>query len=578
MNNVNTTNKLVQDKTFLKKAYNAALIPCMLTILSGCVNIIADGIIVGQKAGANGLAAINLCIPVYLVLCIIGSFFVSGTAIPASQSIGSDNSEEAQKYYGSALTTCLISSAAAMLVGIFLTGPISGLLCSDDGIRPMVHDYTLVTLIGAAPKILIYIPFWFLRIDGKNKTVTLMMTVMGIGNVILDIVFMFLLNMGILGAALASVIATAAACILGFYGLHRKPSSFTLKPALPNKKQWSKIAATGSPAAINNLMQTVKLLFVNYVLAKYGGNDALAIFSVLNGITTFSDAVTVGVPQAGSAMLGVYHGEHDIKSLRIVIHLEFLSGIILSALFGIVITAGADIISTAYGIGLPMFIPMLCLAVSLYPALVNSILSTFYSISSHPMLSNMIITLRSFVFAAVTIFGFCLAGHIPWLFLPTAELLTLAVWFVVSGIACRKKKNTSRFLLEDISLEDSGKVINFSLTGETEDICSASERITDFCGENGMNPKQTMRISLAIEEMLTLITQENKDAKINFDIRVFATDDIIGIRIRYNGIDFDPLSGDENDDKFMGIMIIKKLVKSTVYKRVLGLNTLIILI
>ncbi len=578
MDKTSGNNVLVQDKKFLTKAYNSALIPCMLTILGGCINIIADGIIVGQKAGEGGLAAINLCIPVYLVLCILGSFFVSGTAIPASQAIGDDNIDEAQRFYGTAVSTCLIASAAAMAAGIFLSAPIAELLCADDAVRPMVFDYTIVTLIGAAPKILIYIPFWFLRLDGKNKTVTVMMTVMGIGNVLLDILFMFVMDMGVFGAALASVISTAIACVLGFFALHRGKTSFRLKAALPTSKQFLKIVATGSPAAINNLMQTIKLLFMNYVLAKYGGSGALAVFSVINGIAAFSDAVTVGVPQAGSPMLGVYHGEHDIKSLRIVIHLEFLSGIILSALFGIVITAGADIISTAYGIGLPMFIPMLCLAVSLYPALVNSILSTFYSISSHPMLSNMIITLRSFVFAAVTIFGFCLAGHIPWLFLPTAELLTLAVWFVVSGIACRKKKNTSRFLLEDISLEDSGKVINFSLTGETEDICSASERITDFCGENGMNPKQTMRISLAMEEMLTLITQENGTSDINFDIRVFALDDATGIRIRYDGIDFDPLSFDDDDDKFMGIVMIKKLVKSTVYRRVLGMNALIILI
>lgn len=573
-----SSNVLSQDMKFLTKAYNSALIPCMLTILGGCINIIADGIIVGQKAGANGLAAINLCIPVYLVLCIIGSFFVSGTAIPASQAIGDNNGEEAQRYYGTAITACLISSAAAAVAGIFLSAPIAEILCADESIRPMVYDYTIVTLIGAAPKILIYIPFWFLRLDGKNKTVTAMMTIMGVGNVILDIVFMFILDMGVFGAALASVIATAAACVLGFIALHRGKTSFRLKTALPTSKQFLKIAATGSPAAINNLMQTIKLLFVNYVLANFGGSEALAVFSVLNGIAAFSDAVTVGVPQAGSAMLGVYHGEHDIKSLRIVMQIEFYSGVVFAALFGLLITVGSELIRMLYGINIPMFVPLLCLAVSLFPALMNSMFSTFYNISSRPMLSNMIITLRSFVFAALTLFIFCVAGMIPWLFLPAAELLTLAVWFVVSGIEHRKNSNISRYLLEDMSLENSGRVINFSLSGDTEGICLACEKITGFCEDNGMNTKQTIRISLAMEEMMTMITKENSGSDINFDIRVFVLDDSTGIRIRYDGIDFDPLSFDDDDDKYMGIMMIKKLVRSTVYKRVLGLNTLIILL
>ena len=73
-----------------------------------------------------------------------------------------------------------------------------------------------VTLIGSATKILIYIPFWFLRLDGRNRTVTAMLAVMGGLNILLDVVFLIGMNMGVFGAALASVIATALACILGF--------------------------------------------------------------------------------------------------------------------------------------------------------------------------------------------------------------------------------------------------------------------------------------------------------------------------------------------------------------------------
>ena len=578
MNNVNQQAVLDQNQTFLKNAYNAALIPCMLSILSGCVNIIADGIIVGQKIGAGGLAAINLCIPIYIILCILGSFFVSGTAIPASQAIGDNDTETAQRYYGSALTTCLISSGLAAIVGIFLSGPISTILCSDESIRPMVYDYTIVTLIGALPKILIYIPFWYLRLDGKNKTVTVMMTVMGIGNILLDLVYLFLLNMGVFGAALASVVSTAAACIIGFIGQHHGNTSFRFALSLPEKKQWKTISGAGSPAAVNNLMQAVKLLFVNWLLAAYGGSDALAVFSVVNGITAFSETITVGVPQAGSAMLGVSHGERDIKSVRILMKIEFISGLIFCTVFGAAITAGADIIRAAYGLDIPMFIPMLCLAVSLYPALFNSMLSSFYSVSSHPMLSNMIITLRSSVFIALGILLFCMIGFVPWLFMPFAEIMTIAVWFFVSGILYKRSDKLSRFLLEDTTLEKSGKVINFSVEGNAVDICSASAKITEFCEDNGMNMKQTVRISLAIEEMLTLITDENGKHTPHFDMRVFSYQDMIGIRIKYDGIDFDPLEVKEDDDRYMGVAMIKKLVHETMYKRVLGLNTLLIII
>ncbi len=578
MKNVNQQAVLAQNQTFLKKAYNSALFPCMLSILSGCINIIADGIIVGQKIGSGGLAAINLCIPIYLILCIMGSFFVSGTAIPASQAIGNNDTETAQRYYGSALTTCLISSGLAAIAGIFLSGPISAILCADESIRPMVYDYTIVTLIGALPKILIYVPFWYLRLDGKNKTVTVMMAVMGIGNILLDLVYLFFLNMGVFGAALASVVSTAAACIVGLVGQHCGKTSFRLALSMPEKKQWKTIVGAGSPAAVNNLMQAVKLLFVNWLLAAYGGSDALAVFSVVNGITAFSETITVGVPQAGSAMLGVSHGERDIKSVRILMKIEFVSGLIFCTVFGAAITAGADIIRTAYGLDIPMFIPMLCLAVSLYPALFNSMLSSFYSVSSRPMLSNMIITLRSSVFIALGILIFCMIGPAPWLFMPFAEIMTIAVWFFVSGILYKRSDKLSRFLLEDTTLEKSGKVINFSVEGDAGDICNASAKITEFCEDNGMNMKQTVRISLAIEELLTIISDKNGKQTPNFDMRVFSYQDMIGIRIKYDGIDFDPLEVKEDDDRYMGVTMLKKLVEETMYKRVLGLNTLLIII
>ena len=82
--------QLRQTEDFLKKAYRAALIPGMLSILSGCANILADGILVSRYVGADGLAAVNLCTPVYLILCIVGSFFVSGGAILSAQEMGNN--------------------------------------------------------------------------------------------------------------------------------------------------------------------------------------------------------------------------------------------------------------------------------------------------------------------------------------------------------------------------------------------------------------------------------------------------------------------------------------------------------
>ena len=131
----------------------------------------------------------------------------------------------------------------------------------------------------------------------------------------------------------------------------------------------------------------------------------------------------------------------------------------------------------------------------------------------------------------------------------------------------------------DTTLQKSGRVINFTLPNSLEKICNASERISDFCNENGMDKKEYMKIRLSMEELMTLITKVNGETSVTFDIRVFALPEVIGIRIRYNGEAFDPVHSERHEaDEFMGIRMIEKIVKKIVYHKVFGANTLLILI
>ena len=552
----------------------------MLSILAGYLNILADGILVGQYIGIKGLAAINFCVPLYLLLCVIGSFWVSGTAISASEEIGKNNMEKAQLYYGTCLSVCVISSFVATIIGILTLPSVASTLSADEEIRSMIQSYAGVTFVGALPKILIYIPFWYLRLEGKNKSVTIMMVIMGAGNVVLDFFFLNGLKMGVFGVALASVIATVAADIFGFIRIHTTPTNFKLRFAFLNVwEEWKKICSSGSPAALNNLFQTVRIMVVNAFMNSLGGSEIVATFTAVNGIAAFAEAVTVGVPNAGTAMLGVFHGEHDNESSKIILHREWWDGFICAVGFGAITILCADLIRDAYALGVSLSFPMICLAVSLIPGLWNSILISFYSVSEHPVLSNHLIFCRVLFFAVVSLLLCRNFNMNIWLFLPLSETFTLMFWIFASAIISKKKENMTRFLLMDTTLQKSGRVINFTLPNSLEKICNASERISDFCNENGMDKKEYMKIRLSMEELMTLITKVNGETSVTFDIRVFALPEVIGIRIRYNGEAFDPVHSERHEaDEFMGIRMIEKIVKKIVYHKVFGANTLLILI
>lgn len=571
---------LEQNEQFLKKAYGKAVVPCILSILSGNINILADGILVGQRLGADALAAINFSLPVYLVLCIAGSFIVSGTAICASEAIGDNRPETAQRLYRMSVAWCVLVSAVMTAAGLLFLGPLSRFLCADPSVAALTAEYTGITLAGALPKILIYIPFWFLRLDGRNRQVTAMMVIMGAGNIVLDLVFLYLLDLGVFGAGLASVIATALAAGVGFAVLCDQKSSFRFGFLLKAEEvSLRRIARAGSPSAMNNLLQTLRVIVINDLLLRWGGSTIVAAFAAVNCVSAFAESITAGVPQAASAMLGIYSGEHDNGSTRLLILREFKTGIPCCALFAAVILGCADLTAQIYALPVSLRLAMLCLGLGLFPGLLCSILSGYYNVSGRIAWSNAMILMRTFVMPCGSLWLLLRLGQNPWWFLVFGELLAAAVWFVAAGLYHRRVPEVSRFLLMDRSLEESGNVINFSVQSDNAAICDASSRITGFCEENGMLLGQVMRISLAMEEIMTLIAQENGgDAE--FDLRVFSLQGVTGIRIRYSGKAFNPFRDmdAENADRYMGIRMIGAMVEETLYQRTFGMNTLQILI
>lgn len=572
---------LRQDEAFLRRAFHRALLPCVLSILSENINILVDGILVGQRIGTAGLSAISLCVPVYLVLCVAGSFLVSGTAIQAAKAIGRQQQERSQRLYHTAVWACLAVSGLMTAAGLALGGPLSALLCADPAIRPLVREYTTITLLGALPKILIYIPFWFLRIDGRTKLVARMMLVMGGGNAALDLLFLYPLDMGIGGAAWASVIATAAACAMGFCWLCGRDSSFHLGwSGLTAREDWREIAATGSPSALNNLLQTLRMLTVNALLMGAGGSELVAVFTAVNCISAFSLAVVDGVPQAASAMLGIYSGERDNDSAALLIRRELRTGLLCCGIFAAAAILGADAIALAYGLpGGSLRPAMVCLSAGMFPALGCSILSGYYNISGHVGWANAIITCRVFLAAAVSLCAALALGLSPWWFLILSEAVTLALWALAVSLFRRRHPERTRYLLMDRSLEEGGQVANFSVAGDTAHICEASGKIAGFCRENHMEPRQVMRFSLAIEEVMTRIVQENPDTAVHFDVRVFSVQGTMGIRIRYDGRAYDPFDPRRTSgDAYLGIQLIAGMMEQVVYQRTFGVNTVQLLL
>ncbi|MBR4204400.1 MAG: hypothetical protein IKQ92_02890 [Clostridia bacterium] len=579
--------ELSQNAAFIRSTYRKAVFTGMLSIMSVNINVFVDGILVGSRIGSNALAAINLSLPVYWTLCVAGSFLAAGTAIPAARAIGIGDAKRRDVFFRTGFNVSVLASLVITALALALRGPLVSFLSGDNSTSRYVMDYTVITLIGALPKILIYIPFWYLRLDGKNGDVAVMMFGMTVVNIALDVLLVYGLDMGVFGAGLASVIATALACLYGVIRLFSKDSPYSWRPeTVHSRKDWATVTAAGFPSAFNNLCATVRLLFVNAMLMGYGGAGLVAVFTAVNGIWGFGECVTLGVPAAGSGMMGVFSGERDNGSCRLLLREEWKFGCVGGGVFLALCAALSWAIPAMYGLGESILIPLMWMALSVFPALLLNMLSTYYNMAGRNAWSNALIFLRTIVTTYICLRAVIAARFSVFSFLLFSELAAALLWWGATLIHHKRRPRDSRYLMTDMEDEINGRVLNFSVNAEVDEIVSASERISEFCALNGMNVKETMRLEMSMEEVMTLIHQVNASKgvqNLKFDLRAYAISGVRGIRIRYSGTPFNPFNftpseGLVEDDMFMGVRMIKKMVTDVNYQRTFGVNTLQILL
>lgn len=558
----------------VKNLYIRALCPNILSVLGGTINVFFDAVFVGQKLGSGGLESVNQCLPVYLLLCTIGSLFASGSACLSATAYGENRPREAVRIFHVSVFLAALVSAVFCIIGVFTVTPISRLL-STDASYEYVRTYLKITYIGGVFKTLLYIPFFYLRLEGKNSmSMSAMLTMTGL-NILLDYLFLFKFEFGIAGAAWASVIATMAAVLMSFIFLFTNRTNFAPGLELPKKKDLYDIVKYGSPMALNNILSSLKIFGINLILKLWGAQGMTAVFAAVNNISEFSICIQNGVPQTAGAMTAVFFGEKDTASVKRILKLQLWAGVALSAVFGTVLIAISGNVGALFGIDYDCRIASICLAVSLPFAVTNNVMSYYYNNIGQIAMANVITASRTFVYMILFCLIFSRLGQFVWLFYPAAEIACLFTCLGAGRLAGRNGQLADFYLLDD-SLEKNGQSISFQVGTQPEKICEASEKIRDFCDANEFSPKTTMTISLAIEEILTIIAQKSLDGSGQMDVRIFKNNGEGIMRVRNQGRKYNPVEEKDDSLEYMGVQMICKMAKKIEYHSTLGMNTLII--
>lgn len=566
------------DDRMIKKEFRKALFPIMFSVLGGTINTLIDSAMVSQSEGPDALAAVTLCMPIYLVQCVIGVLFASGASIIAVNQIGKNRTHEARKVYFSALTWYVICGVIMTVGGAFLAGPLSQFIAQGTDLTGYVYDYGVVMILGTFPTILVYVPIYFLQIEGKPRSISRLIIIMLITDVVFDYVLLFPCHMGILGAAIATVISTAIACVYGFASLQR---GHLFRFSIKEMKLYMsrKIIRFGSPSALGNLVDAIKMVILNGIILYNLGASGTAVWAVLNCLSEISMTVTSGVPQTAAPMIGVYYPSRENSAIRTLMKKQFIWGMNLLLVFGALLVIGNQVVQSIFAVKEDMLIPLLCLCLFMLFDIVSGMWVRYLNTIGRIALSNVINIMRKMGFPVILTHIHIFRGENLWLFLPVSGLLTVLLTFILIWITSKREekkgRKLSRLLLLDDELEKTKRVLDFSIPTKSDEVCDAAERISEFCQLHGMKPKVLMRLSLSIEEMLMVLIGKIPSAS-SVDLRAFVTDDETGIQIRYVGEFYNPFEDEEKgeNEDMMGVVMMEKLATMTDHYYALGINTI----
>ena len=297
-------------------------VPSVIALLVNSLYNIVDQIFIGWGVGYLGNGATNIVFPITIIALALSMMIGNGGASYLSLKLGEGKTSLAQKGVGNAVTLVTVVSIILDVVFIVFINPILTLFGATDILRPFALDYGYIIGIGLPFMMISASINSMIRADGSPKYAMFSMIIGAVLNVILDPVLIFIFDMGVKGAAIATVIGQVASFIVSvvymprFKTVHPDSSSF-----IPNAKTCANIVTFGLSSFITQFAITIVMALTNNLLAAYGAESVygaeipLTATGIVMKVNQIMIAILLGIATGAQPIIGFNYGVSIIAFL-----------------------------------------------------------------------------------------------------------------------------------------------------------------------------------------------------------------------------------------------------------------------
>lgn len=312
-------------------------VPSVIALLVNSLYNIVDQIFIGWGVGYLGNGATNIVFPITIIALALSMMIGNGGAAYLSLKMGEGEVETAKKGVGNAVTLVTIVSILLAVIFLVWIDPILTLFGATDVLRPFALEYGFI--IGAG------LPFMMIssainsmiRADGSPKYAILSMVIGAIINVILDPVFIFVFQMGVKGAAIATIIGQVASFVVSvLYMPHFKSVQLNKSSFAPCAKVSVNIVIFGLSSFITQFAITIVMALTNNLLAKYGAQSVygaeipLTATGIVMKVNQIMIAILLGIATGTQPIIGYNYGAKSYHRVKKALEISLIASEIVS--------------------------------------------------------------------------------------------------------------------------------------------------------------------------------------------------------------------------------------------------------
>lgn len=570
---------------FIPRMFYKLLIPSVCSSFGFALADMADALVLGQRIGETGLAAISLCLPLFMLINIFMDSLGIGGSVYFSQKLGEGCTEKAVDCFNRIwISVLFFGICIGIIVNSFPNQVLFllGVTPEDGMLFEACKDYVRIIGLGA-PVLMLNVVFSnFLRNDNNAVLASRGFFIGSATDIILNIIMVLFLDMGTKGAALSTVIGSIVAIAFYLSGIiGTKAEILKVKQAGVDFKETWYCFCTGFSTSVQHLFQLVFLLIINNFLMQISGESGVAIFDLVYNISFFIIYLFNGVAEASQPLISTFCGENNEEDCQYVLHLSQKYGILLGALVVILLFIFASNISKVFGITDDMM-PLAIRAIRIYCMGfacmgLNILYGNYYQAKENTRFAFLIAVLRNFVILLPCVFLFSYTGiENIWLLFPVTELISLLILYIYR-----------KFDKSDELHFDKKRILRIVVENEEEDMGIVIDKSMEFCEQWEATPQQQYSVTLIIEELCMSIIRNGMinipDRKIRITLLAMEDGDFI-LNLLDNAVVFNPFSrktkeinlNEEIDIDDISMMMIKKKTKKFMYRRCNGFNSLVV--